>query len=98
MNFKPKPGEKNPNARLTWKDVRTIRELYEHGMARMDLAKRFGVSVRSIAMIVAGVTWQEDGYVYRPHKKDSMEDSDEKSGFMSELESLGYKIKSSCLQ
>lgn len=64
MNFNPKPGDKNPNAKLTWEKVRKIRAMERQGVERKKLADMFGVSLRSIAGIVIGRTWQEGQYVH----------------------------------
>lgn len=65
MNFEPKPGEKNPNAILTWEKVRMIRKTLERSDEkgiREKLAKRYKVSPRTIASIAIGSIWREGKY------------------------------------
>ena len=69
MNWNPKPGEKNPNAKLTLKEVREIRRLARDGKKKKDLSILFGVALRTISSIVKGETWREDGSPYVPDFK-----------------------------
>jgi len=55
-------GENNPRARLTWADVREIRQRFmapRHGL-RASLAREFGVSAQLIGMISKGQIWRGD--------------------------------------
>ena len=57
-------GEAGPNAKLTWEEVTTIREMWASGGYYQDeLAARFEVSVPTISEIVNNKKWQEQ---YRP--------------------------------
>ena len=66
MNFKPKKGEKNPNAKLNWEKVREIRRRAENGEKRKDLAEEFGVALRTVSAVVKREFWREDGSTYLP--------------------------------
>lgn len=53
-----KPGEENPQAKLTWEKVRQIRELYvKNEMGYKKLGRLFSVNWRTIADILKNVTW-----------------------------------------
>ncbi len=53
-------GEQNPNAKLSWPDVRRIRELYTAGgHTHKKLGREFGVSRRMITLIVNHKRWKE---------------------------------------
>lgn len=66
MNFKPKPGEKNPNAKLTWKKVREIRKRAGNGEKKKDLSETYGVALRTVSAVVRREHWREDGSPYMP--------------------------------
>ena len=66
MNWKPKPGEKNPNAKLNWKKVHEIRKRAKNGEKRKDLAVVYGVALRTISSVVKGEQWIEGDGVYVP--------------------------------
>lgn len=66
MNWRPKPGEKNPNAKLNWSKVKEIRYKAEKGEAKKTLAKQYGVALRTISAIVKREYWREDGSPYIP--------------------------------
>ena len=51
-------GEKNPRAKLTKVEVRTIRQLYKVGNAPTMIARFFPVSRSNISNIVARRTWK----------------------------------------
>ena len=52
-------GEKNPNAKLTERDVAEIRRLLKEGkLSSHAISYRFNVSQTCIAMIKNGRTWQ----------------------------------------
>ena len=55
--FKPH-GSKNGRAKLTESDILLLRQLFNSGMTRKELAKRFGVSLRTIYRIVNQQTWK----------------------------------------
>lgn len=69
MNWRPKPGEQNPNAKLTWKKVKEIRKLAKEGKKKKDLSIQFGVALRTISCVVKGERWREDGSPYIPDFK-----------------------------
>ena len=55
-------GENNPASKLTWDDVRYIRENYQPGVRGKGLkamAKMFGVSSMIIQCVVKNKTWKE---------------------------------------
>lgn len=52
---RPQTGERNPNARLTWEDVRTIRSSTDNDKA---LASRFGVHPSHIFKIRHNLKWR----------------------------------------
>ena len=52
-------GEKNPNAKLTWVQVRSIRQLYNTmNIPMKKLANQFGVSETTISLIINNKTWR----------------------------------------
>lgn len=53
-------GERNGNAKLTSDDVKQIRELAAQGIAKKDLAIRFGVGQQQIYRIVHRERWARD--------------------------------------
>lgn len=55
------PGEKNPRAKLSWEDVRKIREIAPMiGWGRYTiLARQYGVSTTAIHDIINGKSWLE---------------------------------------
>lgn len=69
MNWNPKPGGKNPNAKLTLKEVREIRRLARNGKKKKELSILFGVALRTISSVVKGESWREDGSPYIPDFK-----------------------------
>lgn len=52
------PGERNPNARLTERDVRAIRATANDGTHQNDLAAHFGVTAQMIRLIVLRKNWK----------------------------------------
>lgn len=53
-------GEKNNQARLTWKQVEKIRDEWDHSYETIDeLADKFNVSFGCIAKIVYNDSWRE---------------------------------------
>lgn len=53
-------GEKAGNSKLTWKDVREIRDLYAGGKwMQRELGEKFGVTQTCIGSIIRGETWKE---------------------------------------
>lgn len=69
MNWTPKPGEKNPNAKLNWQKVREIRKRAENGEKKKELSNIYGVALRTISAVVKGEHWREDGSPYMPDFK-----------------------------
>ena len=51
-------GEKHSNAKLTTAQVVVIRVLYKKGYKQVYLAKRFGVSQRTISLIIRGKSYK----------------------------------------
>ncbi len=51
-------GEGNGRAKLTWRDVNSIRERLAEGETGRALAKEFGVSPGTISGIKNGTKWQ----------------------------------------
>jgi len=59
-------GENNGRAKLNWKKVQKIRELYDgYGYSQTKLAKRFKVSRPTISYIVNDQTWREESKAKR---------------------------------
>lgn len=56
-----KSGDKAPASKLTWDEVRGIRELFLEGEFYADLAARFGVSRKNVWSIVNNRIWVEEG-------------------------------------
>jgi hypothetical protein len=54
-------GEAHHQARLTESDVRAIRSAYATGAGLRPLGRRFGVTHRTISLIVQGDTWAHVG-------------------------------------
>jgi hypothetical protein len=53
------PGERNPNARLSAADVREIRRAYQAAPGvRAELARRYGVTPRTIWAVATRRTWR----------------------------------------
>lgn len=50
-------GEEHPGAKLTTRDVRSIRSRYQSGLSVRTLADQFGVGPTAVRRIVRGVTW-----------------------------------------
>jgi hypothetical protein len=59
-NRRAEPGENNPGAKLTWEEVRKIRELGRLGLTQRDISALFEVTRSNISMILSRVTWKED--------------------------------------
>jgi len=54
------PGERHPQAKLTWSTVRTIRRLFNEGAAMPALAREYGVSKENVRLIVRNQGWIEE--------------------------------------
>lgn len=50
-------GENNNNAKLSRKDVDSIKMMYASGMRQIDIAKHFRVSRSQVSRIVSGKSW-----------------------------------------
>jgi len=61
QHSKAKSGEYNSHAKLTWEDVRYIRDLRDKKLpyTLKELATRFNVSVSSIKNVINNTTWKE---------------------------------------
>jgi hypothetical protein len=60
LHYVPKqgnPGEKNGSAKLTEAQVRAIRTSHRNGTSVVGLARRYGVTARTISMITTGKLW-----------------------------------------
>ena len=56
-------GENNPISKLTWKQVKEIRELYNNGQySQNKLAEMFGVHRWTIQNLINNETWKDDNY------------------------------------
>ena len=54
------PGDKNPMAKLTWEQVRRIREMHSAGdIYQKDIAQAFGVDKMTVSLIVRNKIWKE---------------------------------------
>lgn len=54
-------AEKNPRTKLTWDDVRSIREGYKEGIVtRKTLGELYGITESSIGRILGHHTWKEE--------------------------------------
>jgi hypothetical protein len=56
----PRPGDKNPAAKLTWEQVRLIRACFRSGEKRAAIALSFGISQSQVSNIVWGRCWKEE--------------------------------------
>lgn len=57
-------GEKSPTSKLTWEQVREIRERYKNEtITQPVLAKEYGVSVSAISHALTNRTWVDKDYV-----------------------------------
>ena len=56
-------GEDNPVSKLTWDDVRRVRERAASGESCASIAKTYGVDRTNIWQIVQGITWKEGCHV-----------------------------------
>jgi hypothetical protein len=50
-------GTQNPNAKLTWDQVREIRAMVRAGALQKQAVKRFGVSPMTVSRIIRGEAW-----------------------------------------
>lgn len=50
-------GERHRNAKLTAREVETIRKLRERGVSYIDLAESFGVTKRTVGAICRYERW-----------------------------------------
>ncbi len=51
------PGEKNPHAKFTNKQIIKIREMYNNGLRQVHIARMFGVKQQTISGIVNKKSW-----------------------------------------
>lgn len=63
---KPRPGEANNKARLTWALVETIRTAYNSGENLSDLSRRFGFARSTLREVVNGRNWRRPDVPIRP--------------------------------
>lgn len=54
-------GEKNPRAKVTKEQVDEIRALFKHGIRKIDLSRRYGVTATAINSIITGKNWANEG-------------------------------------
>ena len=52
-------GERRPNSKLTWANVRAARCRSREGVTTVQLARDYGVSERTMRQCLAGETWVE---------------------------------------
>lgn len=52
-------GEQCHSHKLTWPEVRAIRDLGKAGVRRREIARRFSVSVDTVRLILIGEHWKE---------------------------------------
>jgi DNA invertase Pin-like site-specific DNA recombinase len=52
-------GEKNPMAKLRWRQVRRIRRLVARGYRQNYIANKFGVDPMTVSLIVRNKIWKE---------------------------------------
>jgi group I intron endonuclease len=66
-------GDKTNLAKLSWEQVRAIREEYSHGQITLSaLATKYGVTLNTIARIIRNESWKDSSYVYsyrKPRRK-----------------------------
>jgi len=55
-----RPGQDNPNAKLTWNFVSQIRQRYREGIAQTRLASDYGVSPHTIYNIIHNQSWIQE--------------------------------------
>lgn len=55
----PRDGEHNGASKLTWADVREIREKAGEGISQSILAKEYSVTVANIWLILKGIHWKD---------------------------------------
>ena len=53
------PGERHPNAKLTWDTVREIRRRAKGGESADSLSREFGIHLRHAFRIISGAVWRE---------------------------------------
>lgn len=56
LNHKTR-GDKNPQAKLTYRAASQIRELHQSGVSLAALGRQYGVSNTAIYYVIKGVTW-----------------------------------------
>jgi hypothetical protein len=54
-------GERNPNAKLSWEDVKECRERSNAGETYAALAREYGVSATAVSWAVRGRNWKRSG-------------------------------------
>ncbi len=59
-------GENNTKAILDWQKVREIRKKADEGVKKSDLAKKYGVSLRTVSAVINREYWREDNTPYIP--------------------------------
>ena len=59
----PRPGEDNPNAKLTWNAAWEIRRLAREGWTRSELAKVFQIGKTTANRIVRNESWVDASYI-----------------------------------
>lgn len=52
-------GEKNPQAVITWNDVRRIRQMYADGVKQVEIARMYKTSQGRISNIILKRVWNE---------------------------------------
>jgi hypothetical protein len=54
----PLKGESNPNAKLTWAQVASIRELRTLGFFLREIGAQYGITFQAVSKIVRGTHWK----------------------------------------
>ena len=50
-------GNKNPSSKLRPEDIPEIRKMFDHGVSRAEIARKYGVAWHSINRILSGKRW-----------------------------------------
>lgn len=52
-------GARNPMAKLTAQDVKSIRELSKSGLSQRLIGNRFGISQAAVSNVISGIRWAD---------------------------------------
>ena len=57
-------SETHPKAKLTWNDVKKMRNKYNQDKLSMnELSKLYGISIQAVRAIILNINWHDDSYV-----------------------------------